>query len=222
MANIVINNIFTSFQEFLDNEQDAREQIRSIVNEIDKVAREIMMTMQVIHQDNGLSEIPNCCSKARELYQNVRNGFEKLAALIPAGQYYRYYEHWRRVAQKLCFLISLVVFLEVGMLISKETAASVLGIKNDAKEGFHLELEDYLMGILNLSSELARLAVNSVTCGDYTKPFQISEFVAELNAGFRLLNMKNDSLRKRYDVLKYDVKKIEEVVYDLSIRGLKP
>lgn len=51
---------------------------------------------------------------------------------------------------------------------------------------------------------------------------QISKFVAELNAGFRLLNLKNDSLRKRFDALKYDVKKIEEVVYDITIRGLKP
>ena len=51
---------------------------------------------------------------------------------------------------------------------------------------------------------------------------EIAHFVNELNAGFRLLNLKNDSLRKRFDALKYDVKKIEEVVYDLSIRGLKP
>lgn len=41
-------------------------------------------------------------------------------------------------------------------------------------------------------------------------------------AGFRLLNLKNDHLRKRFDALKYDLKKIEEVVYDISIRGLKP
>lgn len=62
--------------------------------------------------------------------------------------------------------------------------------------------------------------MNSVTYGDYDRPLQISKFVTELNAGFRLLNLKNDSLRKRFDALKYDVKKIEEVVYDLSIRGL--
>lgn len=61
-----------------------------------------------------------------------------------------------------------------------------------------------------------------MTYGDYDRPLQISKFVAELNAGFRLLNLKNDSLRKRFDALKYDVKKIEEVVYDLSIRGLTP
>ena len=64
--------------------------------------------------------------------------------------------------------------------------------------------------------------MNSVTNGNYDRPLQISKFVAEINAGFRVLNLKNDSLRKRFDALKYDVKKIEEVVYDLSIRGLKP
>lgn len=57
--------------------------------------------------------------------------------------------------------------------------------------------------------------------GDYERPLTISRFVADLNAGFRLLNLKNDGLRKRFDALKYDVKKIEEVVYDISIRGLR-
>lgn len=56
--------------------------------------------------------------------------------------------------------------------------------------------------------------------GDYDRPLNISHFIGDLNTGFRLLNMKNDGLRKRFDALKYDVKKIEEVVYDLSIRGL--
>ena len=32
--------------------------------------------------------------------------------------------------------------------------------------------------------------------------------------------MKNDGLRKKFDGIKYDLKKVEEVVYDLSIRGL--
>ncbi|VTJ90790.1 Hypothetical predicted protein [Marmota monax] len=64
-----------------------------------------------------------------------------------------------------------------------------------------------------------RLSVNSVTAGDYSRPLHIFTFINELDSGFRLLNLKNDSLRKRYDGLKYDVKKVEEVVYDLSIRG---
>lgn len=58
--------------------------------------------------------------------------------------------------------------------------------------------------------------------GDYERPLQISRFLADLSAGFRLLNLKNDGLRKRFDGLKYDVKKIEEIVYDISIRRLRP
>ena len=66
----------------------------------------------------------------------------------------------------------------------------------------------------------SRLAVNSVTFGNYKRPASIATFLSELDSAFRLLNLKNDSLRKKFDGLKYDLKKVEEVVYDLSIRGL--
>ncbi len=49
---------------------------------------------------------------------------------------------------------------------------------------------------------------------------RIGEFLNSLNVGFRMLNLKNDTLRKKFDSIKYDLKKVEEVVYDLSIRGL--
>lgn len=95
-------------------------------------------------------------------------------------------------------------------------------MKTSQHDGFHLDIEDYLMGVLQLASELSRFATNSVTLGDYERPMQISRFLADLSAGFRLLNLKNDGLRKRFDGLKYDVKKIEEIVYDISIRRLRP
>lgn len=73
-----------------------------------------------------------------------------------------------------------------------------------------------------VSNFQSRFAVNSVINNDYDQPVQILKFLTELSVGFRLLNFKNDWLRKRFDALKYDVKKVEEIVYDLSIRGLVP
>ena len=78
-----------------------------------------------------------------------------------------------------------------------------------------------------------------MTFGDYERPIQISKFVKDLHAGFQILNLKNDSLRRRSDGIKYSVsadsvvkadsrlileqvKKIEDVVYDLSLRNLIP
>lgn len=61
-----------------------------------------------------------------------------------------------------------------------------------------------------------------MTAGDYQSPLAIAKFIGDLDAGFRLLNLKNDNLRKRFDGLKYDLKKCEEVVYDITLRGLVP
>jgi len=71
-----------------------------------------------------------------------------------------------------------------------------------------------------LCDELSRLATNSVTLKDFDQAVQIQSFVKELFAGFLLLNLKNDPLRKRVDGVKYAVKKTEEIVYDLTVRKL--
>ncbi len=78
------------------------------------------------------------------------------------------------------------------------------------------------MALAGLTDELSRLSVNSVTLGDNDLAVRISAFVKDLHAGFQLLNLKNDFLRKRVDGIKYAVKKVEDVVYDLSLRNLIP
>ncbi|UYV81551.1 TSN [Cordylochernes scorpioides] len=131
-----------------------------------------------------------------------------------------YHDHWRAVTQRLVCLAALTVYLEREDLINRDQATEML-LGADVPKNFHLDLEDFLSGTLQLASELTRFAVNSVTLGDFQRPFHVATFLGNLNLGFRLLNLKNDSLRKKYDCLKYDLKKIEEVVYDLTIRGLK-
>lgn len=90
------------------------------------------------------------------------------------------------------------------------------------RDAFHLTIEEYLQSLISLLEELARLARNSVTLGDYKRPLEISKFIKDVHAGFQILNLKNDSLRKRSDGVKYKVKDVEDVVYDLSLRGLLP
>jgi len=90
------------------------------------------------------------------------------------------------------------------------------------RDAFHITITEYLLSLVSLIEELSRLARNSVTLGDYKRPVQISQFIKDVHAGFQILNLKNDILRKRSDGLKYKVKEVEDVVYDLSLRGLMP
>ena len=93
---------------------------------------------------------------------------------------------------------------------------------NPGKDEFHVSIEEYLHALISLidelvsttlgqregnakSAEKARLAVNAVTLGDYGRPLQIARFVKDVHAGFQILNLKNDSLRRRSDSIKYSV-----------------
>lgn len=217
-----VSDIFLSYQTYMTAEQDLREDIRLAVRDLEHTAREILAVIQSIHQEQGIKDLSIVCVQARKLFDTAKQQYTELGTKIPKDQYHRFHDHWRFVNQRFVFLVAMVLYLETECLVTREDLSSILGLQVEPKSGFHLELDDYLMGLLSLSSELARFSVNSVTAGDYGRPLRIAKFVNELNAGFRLLNLKNDGLRKKYDALKYDIKKVEEVVYDLSIRGLKP
>jgi predicted translin family RNA/ssDNA-binding protein len=90
------------------------------------------------------------------------------------------------------------------------------------RDAFHITIEEYLLALTDVTEELSRLAMNSVTLGDVELTVRISAFIKDLFAGFQLLNLKNDNLRRRVDGVKYHVKKVEDVIYDLSLRNLIP
>lgn len=71
--------------------------------------------------------ISQYCAKARDIFEEVRKQYARLAEVVPKDQYYRFHDQWRFVTQRLCFLASLVVYLEVKVLVTKETVASILG-----------------------------------------------------------------------------------------------
>jgi hypothetical protein len=61
---------------------------------------------------------------------------------------------------------------------------------------------------------------NAVTQRDFKRPQLISTFVKDIHSSFQVLNLKNDSLRRKSDGLKYHVKKVEDICYDLIVRNL--
>lgn len=217
-----IMKTFSNFQDCLDAEQSVRESIKTSTKNIEENTRKLSTMLQIIHQENSADQISAVCEKCKPILEQIKEMYADLGKVVEVGLYYKYYDHWKMVTQRLCFIITLIHYLETGSLKSREEVAAVLGLASREQDGFHLCVEDYLFGVLTMVSELTRFAVNTVTNGDYKKPIEISHFVSQVNAGFRLMSLKNDNLRKRFDVLKYDIKKIEEVVYDLAIRGLKP
>lgn len=111
-----------------------------------------------------------------------------------------------------------------GRLLTLEEVGRVLKVPINLKDrdAFHLTIEEYLHALITLIDELSRLAINAVIQADFAISLQVSKFIKDIYAGFQILNLKNDSLRRRSDSIKYSVKKVEDIVYDLSLRNLIP
>ena len=78
--------------------------------------------------------------------------------------------------------------------------------------------ENYLLGLCDLTGELARRAVFSVVNENYKEVKKIKDFVSVIHDEFLEFELRNGELRKKSDSIKWNLKKIEETLYDLKIR----
>ncbi|KZO96944.1 Translin [Calocera viscosa TUFC12733] len=210
------------FQEMsvqLEQEANLREKLKDEVLKLEQKSRSMQGTMNKIHA-TPTAQLPKIISTVKPVVESCKDDTRAIAFLVPPNNYWRWKQMWSQAVQGVVFTLALCKFLEDGTLITLPEVSQVLGVEADWKDRFTIATEDYLHGIISLVNELSRLAVNAVTLGDFDAPFRISVFVKDLFAGFSLLNLKNDGLRRRFDSLKYDVKRIEEVVYDVSLRKL--
>ena len=82
----------------------------------------------------------------------------------------------------------------------------------------NVNAENYLLGLCDLTGELARRAVFSVVNENYSDVKKIKDFVSTIHNEFLNFDLRNSELRKKSDAIKWNMKKIEEVLYDLKIR----
>ncbi|KAK0265873.1 Translin-1 [Friedmanniomyces endolithicus] len=167
--------------------------------------------------------VPSVVSSAQANIDKEVQTIHKLSETASKEPYYKFNYAWTRQIQDACSSILLCGWLggfgkgEAGQLLTIEDVGQVMGVPVNLKDrdAFHLTIEEYLQALISLLDELARLARNCVTLGDYRRPQLIAQFIKEVHAGFQILNLKNDTLRKRSDGIKYRVKEVEDVVYDL-------
>lgn len=211
------------YAELLDKNQEVYTGIKTAVDEVNKVVRATENTLSGIHAISAKTEA--IVEKIKTVHiPQINQAYAAIpVALAAAGDkahfFYKYKEMWADVTQRIVKIFCVVHWLENETLMPLEEISAALGLAA-ANGGFWIDLEDYLIGVCFVPEEIARFAANCVTKGDYQTPFRANVFVSELFAGLKQLNFKNGFLRQKFDSVKYDAKRLEQIVYDISIRGL--
>ncbi|MBI2657917.1 hypothetical protein HYX08_04455 [Candidatus Woesearchaeota archaeon] len=95
-------------------------------------------------------------------------------------------------------------------------------VKNNkipTKASLGVSAEDYLSGICDLTGELVRKAIYEVIHKKFDEAEKIKELVHDIYGEFLKLHLRNGELRKKSDSIKWNLKKLEEVMYDISMKG---
>lgn len=88
--------------------------------------------------------------------------------------------------------------------------------KKITKKTLKISTHNYLLGLCDLTGELGRYAVLSATKKDMKTVKKISEALYSMMDFFLRLNLRNSELRKKSDAIKWNLKKTEDILYDLS------
>jgi translin len=80
-----------------------------------------------------------------------------------------------------------------------------------------LDPEYYLMGLIDLTGELVRKAINSAIKGDYATSIKLKDLVSDLYDELMLFDFAGGELRKKFDSIKYDLKKLDELALNLKL-----
>lgn len=119
----------------------------------------------------------------------------------------------KNLAREGSYLAALEEYVEAKMFYK------VLNNKKvDKISGITIDYPVYLAGICDLTGELTRKALAYATLGDVNKVEEIKENVTEVVAELIRFNLTG-KLRLKYEEVKRNLKKLEEILYDLKLRS---
>ncbi|MFC2154406.1 hypothetical protein ACFLRC_02905 [Candidatus Altiarchaeota archaeon] len=182
---------------------DIKEGFESFDQRLDQVIKKsrdvIKLSKQVIYSVNRRD-----VKKAGEFFDSMEKGKLEMDSLVEGMPRLRYGGSYKVVCQEYTEAACYLAFVKGGNIPSP----SDLKVDN----------EEYLLGICDLSGELVRKAVNDAINKDYKEVLKARKFLEGIYGQFLELAPTGE-LRKKIDSVRWNLNKIEDLVYEANIKG---
>ncbi|MBU0722020.1 hypothetical protein KKA93_01000 [Patescibacteria group bacterium] len=119
---------------------------------------------------------------------------------------------YTRLAQEGSYKAGVEEYVEAKMLYK-----IVSGEKIDIIKGIIINAESYLGGICDLTGELVRQAINQASTGKPEQAARIKKIINDIMAELVEFDMTG-YLRTKYDQAKGNLRKIEQINYEINLR----
>lgn len=188
-----MNNVF--FNKLKKDYQGHELKRRAIISEANEALGLSKRAIFAFHRDNH-----------KEGFDNLRRAeiiFNKLETLSKGMPKLKYEGSWRAALEEYVEAKLFGTFLKNG--------------KIDVIKGRQIDTDIYLGGLCDFTGELVRRAVKEATAKNYNEVGTIKRNIEQVVRNLIQLNLTG-YLRTKYDQAKNNLRKIEEIMYELSLR----
>ncbi len=198
--NILINGVNKHMikkpflKQLKKNYDQAEDERRQIISRSNSVLHDSKRVIFSLHRD----QIQTAEKSLQEIEKNLIDLDEKFGHT--------------RLQQEGAYKAGVEEYVEAKMFFRVLT-----GKKVDKIEKINLEHDSYLGGICDLTGELIRRATNLAAQGKIKEVAKIQTAINEIMAELVEFNMTG-YLRTKYDQAKNNLRKIEQIMYDINIR----
>lgn len=183
---------FQKLKTDYDKHEGERRQIISLSNAVLHDSKRVIFSL---HRGEGKT--------AEESLQNIEQILASLEKKFGAN----------RLREEGAYKAGVEEYVEAKMF-----AKYVKGEKVDKISGVNLDTEGYLGGICDLTGEMVRLAINRAAAGKYEEAGKIKDAINDIMAELVSFDMTG-YLRTKYDQAKTNLRKIEQINYEIRIRN---
>ncbi|KAI0322293.1 Translin [Amylostereum chailletii] len=221
MTDTNIHAAFNAFRDDLDDHNDRRERLikgsRDITNASKKVIFLLHRIMTEYATDQNALSL-RAAAEAQSKLRDIQTMFKNVAPELQADRFWRYQHNISPGLQEYIEALSFAHYLEHNALVSYDDVQRSL---SDADGPFFpLPASDYLLGLSDLTGELMRFAISSISKrGGRTKASEVSAFVRGCKADFEGLTPYVRELSKKQAVTSQSLLKIEEAAYAIAVRS---
>ncbi|PSR73170.1 hypothetical protein PHLCEN_2v10982 [Hermanssonia centrifuga] len=159
-------------------------------------------------------------TRGREKLREVHAIFASIRDEVRGDRFWRYQRNVSPGLQEYIEALSFAHYLETGKLVSYDEVQKSLS-DEEGVPFFPLPLEDYLLGLSDLTGELMRYAISSISRrGGRTKASEVCTFVRGCKGDFEALTPYFRELRKKQVVTSQSLEKIEDEIaaYAIAVR----
>jgi len=216
IKNSDIVTLFKGFSQKLDEDNDRRERIVKISRDITIGSKRVISLLQRAcweDKDDIIRQAKLDLDKIHLLFGNIITELNN-------QEYWKFQRSFTWGVQEYIESVSFLYFLEKGNLVTLDYIHDSIkeSLKLDDLGQFSISMDDYYLGIADLTGELMRYGTNATTQRKYDDCYKICDFMRVIHSGFSLCHLNRD-LNSKWNLIDESLKKIEKLCFSIRVRG---